>query len=528
MVSSPADRLAPARGPRHALDDGKAIPTGRHRRPESLADSAPAPFAPARPGHAEQRAHPIPAADTGRRAERRTGHVSPAEPGTHTGRRAHHTRSAGADLHHADEVIREARQAAYRLAQTRAEAAPVRSGHRRAHPARAQDRHTGRQTAPRRHAATARGRHALPPDPLGITVRPLRADPAGDPATGDRRPVTGSRRAPGTLPIESWLLIGRGRQQALLASLVAAGLALVMIPAVAQRGTDEVNPVNAAGRATTVTAPAPGPSTGADVAAGRSARRPAPAAPETSRAPGQPAASAPAAGTPPPPAPTATVTEAPLAVVPPGDGPFRSWRTTGDATVALTFDDGPDPVQTPRILAMLAEYDVKATFCLVGVQVVRHPEIVRQIVEGGHTLCNHTWDHNLTIGRDEPEAIATDLARTNRAIRNVVPDAPVPFFRAPGGNFSDRLVQVAYREGMTSLHWEVDPRDWQHAKGTDDARHVKRIVRTVRDTVRPGAIVLSHDFNQPDTVDAYAELLPWLTANFSLGVPAVPAPPADS
>jgi peptidoglycan/xylan/chitin deacetylase (PgdA/CDA1 family) len=205
----------------------------------------------------------------------------------------------------------------------------------------------------------------------------------------------------------------------------------------------------------------------------------------------------------------------------------RHYAPGGGKTVALTFDDGPDPVQTPRILAMLAEHDVRATFCLVGVQVVRHPEIVRQIVEGGHTLCNHTWDHNLEIGNDEPEAIAADLARTNRAIHNVVPDAPVPFFRAPGGNFSDRLVQVAYREGMTSLHWEVDPRDWEHAPGSDDATHVKKIVQAVRSTVRPGAIVLSHDFNQPDTVDAYAELLPWLTANFSLGVPSVPKPPAD-
>ena len=94
------------------------------------------------------------------------------------------------------------------------------------------------------------------------------------------------------------------------------------------------------------------------------------------------------------------------------------------------------------------------------------------------------------------------------------------------GNFSDRLVQTAYRAGMTSLYWEVDPRDWEHAKDADTAEHVERIVQEVRRTVKPGAIVLSHDFNQPATVDAYEELLPWLNANFTLGVPAAPEPPA--
>jgi peptidoglycan-N-acetylglucosamine deacetylase len=208
-------------------------------------------------------------------------------------------------------------------------------------------------------------------------------------------------------------------------------------------------------------------------------------------------------------------------VVPAGDGPHRSLRTTGTETVALTFDDGPDPVQTPKILAMLAEYQVKATFCLVGEQVAKHPEIVQQIVAGGHTLCNHTWDHSLTIGKDKPAVIAADLSRTSQAIHDAVPGVEIPFFRAPGGNFSDRLVKVAYTAGMTSLYWEVDPRDWDHDKQTDDAAHVERVVADVRKSVKPGAIVLSHDFNQPDTIKAYEQLLPWLAENFELGTPPV-------
>ena len=325
----------------------------------------------------------------------------------------------------------------------------------------------------------------------------------------------GSHRAPGTLPLEAWVLAGRPKQQALLASLVAVGLALVMIPVTRQ--SDPVNPVNAAGQSTVAEQPPREvPADGKDAAG-----KPPPQQHD------EPAKAKPAGTSPgskrPVPDQSAPGKEAPLVEVPPGDGPYRSLRTTGSKTVALTFDDGPDPVQTPLILSMLAEYDVKATFCLVGEQVQKHPEIVRQIVAAGHTLCNHTWDHDLRIGKKKPDQIRADLSRTSAAIKAAAPGAPVPFFRAPGGNFSDRLVQVAYQERMRSLYWEVDPRDWEHDKGEDGAAHVKRVVAEVQKSVKPGAIVLSHDFNQPDTIMAYAQLLPWLSAKFELGVPPVGA-----
>ena len=72
--------------------------------------------------------------------------------------------------------------------------------------------------------------------------------------------------------------------------------------------------------------------------------------------------------------------------------------TTESAAVALTFDDGPDPNYTPKMLALLKKHDVKATFCVVGVQVEQFPQLVRDIVADGHTLCNHTWKHDTTLG----------------------------------------------------------------------------------------------------------------------------------
>jgi peptidoglycan/xylan/chitin deacetylase (PgdA/CDA1 family) len=333
--------------------------------------------------------------------------------------------------------------------------------------------------------------------------------------TGDRPPVTGTHRAPGTLPIESWLLVGKHRQQALLASLVAAGLALVMIPT--QQKTD-LNPVSAAGQATA-----------ASQAAGRArTTRPQHPAQPARPDPGTPAAGTPAAPAPATPAPTPSVapqpTGEPSVAVPDGDGPARSLRTTGSQAIALTFDDGPDPVETPKILALLAQYHLTATFCLIGENVQKHPEIVQQIVDAGHTLCNHTWEHSLTIGQQKPAAIRADLERTNAAIRAAVPDAEIPFFRAPGGNFTDRLVSVAYSEKMASLYWQVDPRDWDHSADTDDTAHVDRVVAAVEKNVRPGSIILSHDFNQPDTITAYEKLLPYLTQNFEVGLPEPPPP----
>ncbi len=197
-------------------------------------------------------------------------------------------------------------------------------------------------------------------------------------------------------------------------------------------------------------------------------------------------------------------------------GPAGSHLSTGTAAVALTFDDGPDPAQTPRMLKLLAQQHVHATFCLVGQNVQRHPELVRKIVAGGNTLCNHTWSHSLTIGKQTPAQIEADLQRTNDAIRKAAPGAEIKYFRAPGGNFTPRLVATARQMGMTSLYWKVDPRDWDHPKGETDAAHRARVINTVEKHVGKGAVILSHDYAQPDTIAAYRTLIPWLRHRYKL------------
>jgi peptidoglycan/xylan/chitin deacetylase (PgdA/CDA1 family) len=197
-------------------------------------------------------------------------------------------------------------------------------------------------------------------------------------------------------------------------------------------------------------------------------------------------------------------------------GPAGSHLSTGTRAVALTFDDGPDPVQTPRMLKLLAQQHVHATFCLIGENVQRHPDLVRKIVAGGNTLCNHTWSHSLTIGKKSAAEIRADLQRTNDAIHQAAPKAKIAYFRAPGGNFTPPLVAEAKAMGMTSLYWRVDPRDWDHPKGESDAAHKARVISTVEKHVGKGAIILSHDYNQPDTIAAYRTLIPWLRHRYHL------------
>jgi peptidoglycan/xylan/chitin deacetylase (PgdA/CDA1 family) len=202
----------------------------------------------------------------------------------------------------------------------------------------------------------------------------------------------------------------------------------------------------------------------------------------------------------------------------PGPGINLGIKMTGNSTVALTFDDGPS-AETPQILALLKQHNIKATFCLIGVNVRAHHDLVQAIVRDGHTLCNHTWRHDLHLGNKSPEAIRADLQATNDEIHKAVPDAPIKYFRHPGGNFTPAAVEVAKELGMTSLSWDVDPSDWNVKKYPPGPVMTDHILWVLRHHIRAGSIVLSHDSggDRSSTLAAYRELLPELTQRFTFG-----------
>ncbi|MEU4780758.1 polysaccharide deacetylase family protein [Micromonospora sp. NPDC023633] len=195
----------------------------------------------------------------------------------------------------------------------------------------------------------------------------------------------------------------------------------------------------------------------------------------------------------------------------PTDGPFGTQTTSGTSLVALTFDDGPDPQYTPQVLALLREHRVRATFCVVGENAQSHPDLIRAIAADGHTLCNHSWNHDVTLGQRSPAAIRADLLRTSAAIRAAVPDARIAYYRQPGGAWTGQVVSVSQELGMTPLHWTVDPADWE-VPGAGP------IAATVVADVVPGSVVLLHDAggDRQGTVDALHRILPALTSRFQV------------
>ncbi|MEU7865810.1 polysaccharide deacetylase family protein [Dactylosporangium sp. NPDC049140] len=233
------------------------------------------------------------------------------------------------------------------------------------------------------------------------------------------------------------------------------------------------------------------------------------AAPAGSTPAAKPSASASAS----PSASTSAAPSASASTAPPADGIIR---TTGDATVALTFDDGPGP-DTPKILQMLRDQGIKATFCLIGVNVQEYPQYVQAIVKDGHTLCNHTWKHDESLGKKSADVIRADLQKTNDEIHKAVPDAQIKYFRHPGGNFTPTAVQIASDLGMKSIGWSVDPSDWNTKKWSGQ-QMTNHICSNVRNNTKPGSIVLSHDGggDRSATMAAYKTLLPELKGKFTL------------
>jgi peptidoglycan-N-acetylglucosamine deacetylase len=200
-----------------------------------------------------------------------------------------------------------------------------------------------------------------------------------------------------------------------------------------------------------------------------------------------------------------------------GKGLQLSTSTMADGSVALTFDDGPGP-QTPQILALLKQYHVQATFCVVGVDVQAHHDLVKQIVADGHTICNHSWKHDEHLGNKSPDAIRADLQKTNDEIHKAVPDVPIKYFRHPAGNFTVAAVEVCQSMGMIPLGWNVDPRDWDTQHNKPGPALTTHIETTIRAQVHPGSIVLSHDGggDRTSTVAAYTVLIPELQQAYTL------------
>jgi peptidoglycan/xylan/chitin deacetylase (PgdA/CDA1 family) len=179
--------------------------------------------------------------------------------------------------------------------------------------------------------------------------------------------------------------------------------------------------------------------------------------------------------------------------------------SAGPKAIALTIDDGPDPVYTPQVLRLLEKYQVTATFSMIGIEVQAHPGVAREVAAAGHLIANHTWTH-LNLSWLPLPAVTDQIDRATAEIHAVTGGLPA-FFRAPYGAWSPTVLRQCARSGMTPLAWSVDPRDWSRPG-------VASIVATIMDNTRTGSIILEHDGggNRSQTVAALQQVLPRLLA----------------
>lgn len=177
---------------------------------------------------------------------------------------------------------------------------------------------------------------------------------------------------------------------------------------------------------------------------------------------------------------------------------------TSDSLIALTFDDGPSPTLTDSVLAVLAEFDARATFFMVGERMERNPDVVAEVLRQGHELGNHSYNHpRLVLKR--PSTIRRQVERTDSVIRAAGQRGEI-WFRPPYGKRLLGLPLYLRRHDRPIVLWDLEP-DTYHSNAT-------KMVNYVVDRARPGSILLLHvEFPaRSENRVALRRLLPELTA----------------
>ncbi|SEO97605.1 Peptidoglycan/xylan/chitin deacetylase, PgdA/CDA1 family [Actinacidiphila rubida] len=173
--------------------------------------------------------------------------------------------------------------------------------------------------------------------------------------------------------------------------------------------------------------------------------------------------------------------------------------------VNITIDDGPDPVWTPKVLAVLRKHHVHAVFCMIGPQAAAHPDLVRQVVAEGHRLCDHTVHHDTGMDHKPFAYQKSEIMDALQMIETASGGARVSYYRAPGGAFTPASRALAAQHGMRPLGWNVDTKDF-------DRPGTQVIVNTVKSEIHNGPTILFHDGGgqRAQTVAALDQALTWI------------------
>ncbi|WP_067506518.1 polysaccharide deacetylase family protein [Actinoplanes sp. TFC3] len=173
--------------------------------------------------------------------------------------------------------------------------------------------------------------------------------------------------------------------------------------------------------------------------------------------------------------------------------------------VALTIDDGPHPVWTPKILRLLHKHQVPAMFCMIGNQVQGHESVAKDVVHDGHHVANHTWSHPTHLAKRKSGLVNKELIRAQEKIHDTTGAVPT-VFRSPGGDWSPTVLRSAAEHHLIPLDWSDDPRDWSRP----GVPHITNRLLAAK----PGQILLCHDGggDRSQTYQALTTVIPALKA----------------
>ena len=203
---------------------------------------------------------------------------------------------------------------------------------------------------------------------------------------------------------------------------------------------------------------------------------------------------------------------------------FNSVNVDGPY-IAMTFDDGPSQKLTPKLLDLLAAHHIKATFFVIGQNVVDHPEVVQRAIREGHEIGNHSWSHP-NLGKMSDENVRRELQKTDDAIKSAAGVRPT-LMRPPYGSITAHEKKWIHADfGYQIILWDVDPLDWKRPGPT-------AVCNRILKETRAGSIVLSHDIH-PGTIEAMPATFEQLEAKgfrfvtvsqlIAMAVPETPKP----
>ena len=188
------------------------------------------------------------------------------------------------------------------------------------------------------------------------------------------------------------------------------------------------------------------------------------------------------------------------------------WSGKNLKAVALTFDDGPHPEFTAKLLDILDRYHAKATFFVIGRHVKSFPDLVFRMQQAGHDVANHSYLHE-RMNRMKLSQAIEEIEKTNFEIKNVT-GKEVHYFRAPGGRYSANVYQAALKTHMQVINWSVNAGDYQNelvysGEKTPFNQSAQEILKHLSRTIKGGDIVLMHN-GAPQTLEALPQLIEML------------------